>query len=145
VFKGGDVRDRIVKAAKWAAAHTNQFHYQQIRPIPPALVLERPPCVTDCSGFTTLCYKAARADDPNGLSFNGQGYTGSQWANGSPTKKPKPGDLVFYGTPSEPGGAAHVAVYIGNGRQIGFGSEGGPREGPASYRTVAGYRTYIDD
>jgi cell wall-associated NlpC family hydrolase len=35
------------------------------------------PLTTDCSGFATLCYFLAGAPDPNGLGYDGRGWTGT--------------------------------------------------------------------
>ncbi|HEY2543688.1 MAG TPA: hypothetical protein VGH92_11635 [Gaiellaceae bacterium] len=35
------------------------------------------PLTTDCSGFATLCYFLAGAPDPNGLDYDGRGWTGT--------------------------------------------------------------------
>lgn len=78
---------------------------------------------TDCSGFATWCYKSAGAPDPNGFRYNGYGFTGTMLQNGrkvSPASLVK-ADLIFYGSP-----VSHVAIYVGSGRVISFGSEVGP-------------------
>lgn len=110
---------------------------------PPAM-----PKAADCSSFVTWLYYAAGANDPNGKHYNGTGYTGTLWENGHRTTSPKPGDLVFFGSPTA--SDAHVAVYIGNGLVV---SQGGPGPGPrvvsvaaeAAYenRGVYGYRSYF--
>jgi cell wall-associated NlpC family hydrolase len=85
----------------------------------------------DCSSFVTWCYFAAGAPDPNGLGYNGFGYTGTQIAHGQEKGRPRPGDLVFYG-PSR-SAINHVTLYVGNGRVISHGQETGPQLLPMDY------------
>ena len=40
------------------------------------------PSYEDCSSFATWCYWTADAPDPNGLGYNGSGYTGTQVQHG---------------------------------------------------------------
>lgn len=119
-------RQGIVSNAIFGYNHRGSIHYTQsssrmygIRNHvhPPSI-----PYYEDCSSFATWCYWAAGALDPNGLHFNGQGYTGTLGAHGVRTSNPRPGDLCFYGYfPFH-----HVSIYIGNGRAISHGSEIGP-------------------
>jgi cell wall-associated NlpC family hydrolase len=69
-----DVRGRIVAAARWGIGNESRIHYGEIRPIP---LERRLPLTTDCSGFVTLCYFLAGAPDPNGLGYDGRGWTGT--------------------------------------------------------------------
>lgn len=103
----------------------------------------------DCSSSCTGFYYMAGAPDPNGNGYNLEGFTGTLWARGRlvTLAQAQPGDLVFYKSPSYPGFPyAHVAVYIGGGKVISFGSEP-PRILPIDYRTGAygrvGIRSYI--
>jgi len=104
----------------------------------------RPPKIPyyeDCSSFSTWTYWGAGVPDPNGLGYNGWGYTGTLVQHGNRTTNPQPGDLAFYGY-----GAPyhHVVVYIGNGRCISHGSEVGPLLLPVYYRSdFSHFRTYI--
>ena len=82
------------------------------------------PNYTDCSGFATWTYKCGGAPDPNGFGYNGYGFTGTMLVHGKQVSLSGPlnkGDLIFYGHP-----VSHVAVYIGSGRVVSFGSEVGP-------------------
>lgn len=103
----------------------------------------RPPKIPyyeDCSSFSTWCYWGAGVSDPNGLGYNGWGYTGTLAQHGSRTTNPQPGDLAFYGRYPY----THVVVYIGNGRCISHGSERGPVLSNVYYRSdFSHYRTYI--
>lgn len=138
-------RAAIVQAAKKALRTSNRYRYARVRPMPDTLFPSNfvALILTDCSGFATLCYKAAGAPDPNGLGYNGAGWTGTLAAHGRRTNDPQPGDLCFYGTAPP---FNHVAVYIGGGDAIGFGSNpikrhtakaniGGPFAGFYTYDT----------
>lgn len=101
------VRAKIVAYCEWGIAHAADIHYAQKRPIPVAQP-RRLPLATDCSGFATLAYKAAGAPDPNGLDYNGLGYTGTLLRHGRAVTVPLPGDLIIYG--DYPG--HHVVVFL---------------------------------
>lgn len=139
----GSFRQLIVAAAKKANKQQNRYRYEQIRPYPPSLFPTDSVSILhiDCSAFVTLCYKTAGVSpDPNGLGYNGSGYTGTLAANGKRTSDPQPGDLVFYGSGPPYG---HVAIYIGGGKVIGMGGTPGPLELDVKYRSdFAGYWTY---
>lgn len=142
-IRGGDVLDRVVKAAQKALANKNKYDYSQdfARPMKSLFTTTDTKIFIDCSTFVTLCYKAARAEDPNGLNYNGFGFTGTLWTHGRPTNNPVPGDLAFWGTPSLAGSAAHVAVYIGNNQVIGT-SGNNLGQYAVNYKPLAGFRTY---
>jgi hypothetical protein len=79
----------------------------------------------DCSSFSTWCYWTAGCVDPNGLKYNGTGYTGTLINNGTriDLDKAKMGDLVFYGR----GRISHVVVVVSYARAIvSHGQESGP-------------------
>lgn len=125
------IRASIVANAKWGVAHAGSIHYSQSRPIDGLRQPHKLPLYTDCSGFATDCYKWAGAPDPNGLAYNGQGYTGSLLNHMTEIDKSqmKPGDLIVFGY--FPG--HHVVIYIGNGLCISHGGEGDPKQVPVSY------------
>lgn len=109
------LREKVVLWARWGVQHTAQIHYAETRPYP--LHLETP-MTTDCSGFATLCYKEAGAADPNGLGYNGEGYTGTLLSHAEKAGKiitdlshARPGDLIVYG----PGTGEHVAIIVESG------------------------------
>lgn len=90
------------------------------RLVPPAY-----PHWEDCSSYATWCYWVAKLRDPNGMNYNGFGYTGTQINNGRrlyTMAQVRDGDLIFYGR----NGISHVAIYVGNGRVVSHGSESGP-------------------
>ena len=129
---GETFREKIVNEARWGYNHRSGIHYRQTRPI--RRYGHALPQTLDCSGFATECYRKAGVEDPNRLGYNGQGFTGTLAAHGRSVSLAgaKPGDLVFYG-----GGYPyhHVAVYVGYGRVISHGSEGGPYLVPVDYRS----------
>lgn len=138
LVQNGNVRDAIVAAAKHALElGPSKYHYAQVRPIPRSM-FQAGRIVTDCSGFATLCYKAAGAGDPNGFDYNGSGNTTTLKAGGKKinSEHAQPGDLVFYGSPD------HVMVYIGDGQVIGMGGDPDPTQAAASYRPIVGIYRY---
>ena len=117
-------RDKIVKWAKWGVQNEPLIHYAEVRPMPLTASL---PLTTDCSGFITLCYKLAGCPDPNGLGYNGQGYTGTLLDHGRhiPKDAVQPGDVVVYG----PGTGWHTALIVQGGPDpltVSHGQEKGP-------------------
>jgi hypothetical protein len=125
--EAGSVRDRIVEFARWGVANEPQIHYQQLRPMDGVKQPRKLPLQTDCSGFVTLCYAWAGGPDPNGLGFNGQGYTGTmlQRCAHIAQSAAKNGDLVIWGPP--PG--HHVAMVMEAGPDpllVSHGQEKGP-------------------
>ena len=138
---GDGSRAAIIAAAKSALS----YHpgYSQARPMPGNLT----DCAltpTDCSGFATLVYKAAGAPDPNGLAYNGEGFTGTMEHNGKATQNPQPGDLMFWQSPD------HVAIYGGGDVIYEWGGPPGPIQSSASgemsyHARYLGARTYIKD
>lgn len=138
-------RQKIVSTAMHGYYNRYSIHYTQgslrmqgvrQRLRPPAF-----PRYEDCSSFATWCYWVAGATDPNGLGYNGFGYTGTLAQHGRKISFPyaKPGDLIFYGGfPHN-----HVTVYVGAGRCVSHGSEAGPFFLPYNYRTVNSIRSYL--
>lgn len=120
------LRAKIVQLARWGIQNEGRIHYQQLRPVDG---IDRPhklPLHTDCSGFSTLCYKWAGADDPNGGKFTGA-YTGTMLTHCRhiPRSAVRPGDLVVWG--AYPG--HHVALVLEAGPDpllCSHGQEKGP-------------------
>ena len=146
-------RAKVVHAAKKLLAYqkqTGRVHYtmdsrrmtivrHKLRPPFNSVIFE------DCSSSVTAYYWIAGAADPNGLDYNGLGYTGTLCQHGEEVDlaDARPGDLLFYGS-----GApwSHVTIVVGGprGREaISHGSEGGPRLLPFNYRTVGQARRYL--
>jgi len=101
------LRGEIVAAARWGIRNEPRIHYALVRPMPLTRTL---PLSTDCSGFVTLCYYLAGAPDPNGLGYDGHGYTGTllQAMSSVVRETVKRGDLVVWGM--YPG--HHVALVL---------------------------------
>jgi hypothetical protein len=145
-------RQAIVNAAMWGYFNEPDIHYVSENTNPQNLGqrfkdFEPPPNVpdyTDCSGFVTWCYKSAGANDPNDNEYGG-GYTGTLWTTGTEISvaQLRPGDLVFWGNPMSPGGGAHVAVYVGQGKIVSHGADDQPICKSMNYReSPVGFRTY---
>lgn len=135
------IRDGIVDYALWGAKNEPSIHYSQGPSRFAALSKPRTlPLYTDCSAFATLACKDAGADDPNGLGYNGTGFTGTLFQHCPKVAKSdaKPGDLLEHG--GYPG--SHVNVLIEPGSKadpyvISHGQESGPRQYPASVEIAA--------
>lgn len=122
------LRSKIVAEAHWGIANAAGIHYRQLRPMDGINQRHKLPLDTDCSGFVTLCYKWAGAGDPNGLGFNGQGYTGSLLSYLTPVSQAqvKPGDLVLW---ARNGKGEHVSMVLEPGSDpllVSHGQESGP-------------------
>lgn len=139
------LRGKIVAWAQKGVADEPQIHYAQLRPMPSTWRL---PMFTDCSGFVTLCYHLAGAKDPNGLGYNGEGWTGTLLDHGEtiPLSQATIGDLVIWG--SHPG--HHVAVFVemdkidrANSILVSHGSERGPKHVSLAHETAAQHRSYV--
>lgn len=146
-------RRKIVDYALWAALNSASIHYAQVRPMDHLNQVERLPWTTDCSEFVTTVYRWAGAPDPNGMRFNGYGWTGTMFDNGEaiPLYQVKPGDVVLWGY--APG--HHTAVFVQGGAAsrdpmiVSHGSERGPLHIPLSAENAAQsgrpmtFKTYI--
>lgn len=136
----GSVTQRGVATALLCVRHRSVIHYTQgglrmvgvnQRMYPP-----RYPHYMDCSSGATWWYFAAGAPDPNGLGYNGQGYTGTQSNRGvrvSASSAPLMA-LCFYGRGRTIG---HVAMVVKVGKYVvSHGSEAGPLLVGVFYRPV---------
>ncbi|HEY1248642.1 MAG TPA: peptidoglycan-binding domain-containing protein [Nitrososphaera sp.] len=124
------IRDKILGYMKWAVANEPSIHYTQMRPMDKLRSPQTLPWYTDCSEFVTTLYCWAGAPDPNGLNYNGQGYTGTLLDHGISIAiyNAKVGDVVVWG--SWPG--HHTAlIYSVNDRNdpdiCSHGSDSGPK------------------
>lgn len=113
------VRAAYVKTYEWGIANHAWFDYVESRPMPlqvekADLAAARPTqrIRTDCSGWVTgAAYLTPGCPDPNGLKFNGEGFTGTilSFCQHVPFSQMLPGDLIVYGPlPS----GFHVSVAI---------------------------------
>lgn len=119
-----DVRFQIVKWARDGVAHKGESTYAEVRPInlSPAF-----PVTMDCSGFVTRCYYFAGASDPNGLNYDGAGYTGTLLNRGKHIleRQMHVGDLIVYG--EAPGKHVVLVVEMGsNPLCASMGQQGDP-------------------
>lgn len=128
-FQEPVIRHKIVTIARWGIANENLIHYSQGRPIDGNTHPYKLPLYIDCSGFVTLCYHWAGADDPNGRGYDGEGYTGTlmQHMKHITHEMVKPGDVVVWG--SYPG--HHTAIVLSESANpwlASHGREAGPVE-----------------
>jgi hypothetical protein len=140
-----DMRQHIVAAAVLGYNNRYSIHYTQgpsrMQGVKQHIRPPRFPHWEDCSSFATWCYWVSGAPDPNGLHYNGFGYTGTMANHGTWTSNPQAGDLALYGYNFP---YHHVTVYIGGGRCISHGGEDGPLLLSVHYRNdLHQYRTYI--
>ena len=84
------------------------------------------PAGFDCSGFTQYVFGKAGISLPRTAS--------AQQAAATPVSDPKPGDLVFFGSP-----AWHVGIYTGNGMMIDSPREGKSTSERPIFSGVSGY------
>jgi cell wall-associated NlpC family hydrolase len=95
------------------------------------------PITCDCSAFITYLWSWNGCPDPNGLNYDGEGYTGTLLTHDEhiaqilsnneviAREKARPGDLVVYG----PGAGEHVAIVVQGGLDpltVSMGQEGDP-------------------
>ena len=108
------------------ANYRMNVHYAEVRPEPVCIVEAAAEIIeTDCSGFADGCHELAGGQDPSGTNYDGQGYTGDEWANGTAVSIDSllPGDLVFYNNGSSGFQPGHVAVYVGKGMVVSNGQD----------------------
>lgn len=143
---------KIVTGAMIAYNYRARIHYTQ-SPARMYMVRNRIPANRiamtssiweDCSSFATWLYWQAGLPDPNGLGYNGQGYTGTMavrgrrvWTDGAPV-----GSFSFYGGGFPYG---HMVIRIGKNRIISHGNESGPNvyESPYYRRDLRQTRVYF--
>jgi putative peptidoglycan binding protein len=104
----------------------------------------------DCSSYITACFYVAGAADPNGLHYNGEGYTGTLGEHGRVVRTPFPGDIILYPSAKTPLWPwAHTALAIGDDvnkpatRCLSHGREGDPLILPITYRRIGQFRSFI--
>jgi hypothetical protein len=91
-------RQAMVDGCNWSIEHRSEIHYEEVRPMPIHTPVDHG-FTTDCSGFVTLMAKWGGCSDPNGLNFDGQGYTGTmlEYLPHIPFKETLQGDLLVIG------------------------------------------------
>jgi len=135
-----DHRTAEVAWAHWAVANHAHFNYSEGSDRMAAIGVWpiKFPVNTDCSGSCTLYAWWAQGNDPNGLGFDHEGYTGTFLSHeehvnllvtklkGVTTDNIEIGDYVVYG----PGTGEHVAIIVEiHGEDIltvSHGAQGGP-------------------
>lgn len=109
------IRDKMVANARWMIANNPSIHYSQgwLRMAGVHLSPHSLPLFTDCSASCTIIAKWSGAPDPNGLGYNGQGYTGTFLTNciRIPDSAVKRGDFAVFGS----GSGHHVAMALVDG------------------------------
>lgn len=105
-----------------------EIHYGEVRPMRAMNALEELPITEDCSTVATKGAKAGGFTDPNGLFYNGQGYTGTMLAHSRriAQHQVQPADLVVFVNPREPAGhhVCQILEIVGNGDDMWLGSHG---------------------
>lgn len=141
---GSATRTRLVKIAEQFLGLANLYVYAQIRPFPLSLFDPVNRRRYDCSSTVIAMYHVAGAPmDPSGYRWQGWGDTGALWARGTRVTSPLPGDLAFYGWETRNGRPQHVAMHLGGGDVVTFGSTP-PRRRPVYYRSdYIGSRSYL--
>jgi len=144
--EGAEGKRRTIVATALLAYNKNaEIHYtMDSRRMDGVVHQIRPPHVPsygDCSSMVTWYYWVAGAPDPNGVNYNGTGYTGTLAQHGETVsvEQSKPGDYVLYGSAPP---WHHVALLVGvkNGKHmvVSHGSEGGPYYVAYNYRSDIG-------
>ncbi len=138
-------RVRLVAAADKFLDQAAYYVYAQIRPAPVRdLYSAANRRRFDCSSTVIALYYAAGVPvDPSGYGYAGWGDTGALWRHGTRTYAPLPGDFAFYGWETRNGRPQHVAMHLGGGEVVTFGSTP-PRRRPVGYRSdYIGSRSYL--
>jgi hypothetical protein len=124
------------------------IHYAQFRPMNHLGKAPTSSFTCDCSSFTTSAFYWAnrhtkfKVNDPNGMNYNGYGYTGTLLAHNRKGRVPLDhkffiGDMALYGPSLS--NTTHVVVCRKNGDRrtalwTSHGSEGGPYQVYLDYR-----------
>jgi hypothetical protein len=136
---GGGGSGSLVQYAKDSINNEPRIHYSQNRPMTHLGVPPAEGFTCDCSGHSTGCYYEAGWPDPNGMGYNGSGYTGTLINNPKVTGASfQVGDLAIYGT--SPSNTTHVVTCFQAGnnstsRWVSHGSEAGPYSVQLYYRS----------
>lgn len=152
------VAQKTIDAVDYAISHRDQMAYMQVRPMPDNAPFPNLPNPCDCSQFAGKWAPKSGGwyQDPNyplgsARKFDNYGWTGTLWEQGTyigvDLSRAEVCDLVFYGTPWQSGGSAHVTIVRktepGTVPLVGsMGSSRGPLNVYANYRRVTGIRRY---
>ena len=134
-------RQRIVNACNGAMRTRSRWFYAEIRPIPYERFMalmrgEGGSITTDCSGLATCTYFRAGLPDPNGMHYNGQGFTGDMLVHlpHISLSQARMGDLAVFGG----GTGVHVVVLLQDADEhpdplcVSHGHPGDPHVAPLS-------------
>lgn len=135
-------QQKFVAYCLWGYRSRERIHYAQYRPMDRLGDLEYLDVWDDCSEFFTKACKWAGMPDPNGMAYDGAGWTGTIGHQGRrvTAAQLRVGDAVLYGGWPD---FTHVACYVGGGRVVSHGSEAGPLLLAYDYRPVAEIRTFL--
>lgn len=147
-------REKFVKELEWGIANEPKIHYVQVRPMKNLKLwsIHALPLSLDCSEAITVAAHAAGLEDPNGLNYNGTGFTGTLLTHAEKTKRVisrstvRPGDLVVYGSGSGVHVNAILEVTPTKLKMFSHGQEKGPlviEVGPGSTYRAGQKVTYI--
>lgn len=131
-------RQELVSIAQYLVDHASQIHYAQIRPMATrtikdlaalkAIFAKGGTITMDCSESVTFLYRLAGLKDPNGLNYDGAGYTGTlldHLKHYDPPSRGREGALLIFGA----GTGTHVCMVMEPGDNpvlFSHGSEIGP-------------------
>lgn len=142
-------RHLIQRYCERAEVNKANIHYRQFRLMNHLGISPASSFTCDCSGFVTSAFRWADLHtafpvmDPNGLNYNGTGYTGTLLAQNRKRRVPLDrqfyvGDMGLYG--SSLSNTKHVVICRKNGDihssiWTSHGSEGGPYAVRLKYRS----------
>jgi len=111
-YTEAQVRANLAATCYWAVTNHGRFSYsegpQRMEAVHRPYAL---PIISDCSAWITSICSWNGLTDPNGMKYNGSGYTGTLLSHNKQIDKSQvqPGDIVVYG----PGTGAHTAMIVG--------------------------------
>ena len=141
-----DVRQDIVTWGLWGIIHNARFVYTEggsrMKNVKHRPLIGK--VSADCSAWITYCYSWAHAKDPNGLNFDGYGYTGTLLKNGKEitVDQAQAGDVVVFG----PGDGVHTALLLSRGPNpwtSSMGQQGQPARVRVSWMLNLGAPRYL--
>lgn len=127
-----DLRAAIVQWAEWAVQNKSLFQYFEARPFSLYEPTPQRHIVGDCSAFVCWTYFMAKAPDPMGFGYSGEGNTETLSQRGQKVSVGQvlPGDVVVYNVghplstqhtaPIVQGGSDPLTVSHGSSREPGF-------------------------